>query len=215
MKKTLRTLALAALALVSTGSFAQEKLIFNEDLLVVVDSMAAPKQTACIEVTPNADGTINFSLKNFLLISGEDVMNVGNISVENLVLTPVSEEAQSFNYNGDIMIQPGDLEDVDPSDWIGPMLGPIPLDLNGVLSYEHMYATININFTALQQIIYVELGDKSNFDKGEPSAVSAAAGNDAVAAETYTLGGAKVTAAIKGINIVKMSDGSVKKMLVK
>lgn len=214
MKKTLRTLAVAAFAFMSTASFAQDKLTFEEDLVVIVNEEATPSQKANVEVIPNADGTINFSLKNFILDDGEDPMPVGNIAVENLTLTPYSADAQSFSFVGNIEIQAGDLAEYDEDEWLGPKLGSIPLDLNGVLSYEHMYATISINLEALGQIIFVELGDKSNFG-GDPSAVSSAAGNDAAATETYTVGGAKVSAAVKGINIVKMSDGSVKKILVK
>ena len=109
-------------------------------------------QTISIE---KVDGThINFMLKNFMLSNEDTTMPVGTIRLENIELQP-SGEAVAFSIDQSINIAAGDAEGYD--EWFGPMLGPVPVKLQGVASPAGMDIDIDIDMKeTLNQIIHVD-----------------------------------------------------------
>jgi hypothetical protein len=140
------------------GEEEKDVTVYDKDpLYVTVNGGKTGPYPATVYVTDNGDKTINFSLKNFVLVSGDDVMPVGNITVANIPTTDAGNGVTAFAANQTIEIEEGD----DPSYpyWAGPMLGEIPLEMSGLYSSEHLYVTINIPLGADMQV-YVELGSE-------------------------------------------------------
>ena len=63
MKQTLLTVLCTLFALCG---MAQSERIYQEPLVVTVNGESSEPQTATLSVTDNGDGTINFTLKNFM-----------------------------------------------------------------------------------------------------------------------------------------------------
>ena len=158
-----------------TDDFSAGK-VYTEPLVITIDGESTEPQDADVIVYGNADGTINFELKNFFLGG----IPVGTIYVENIATEVGQDGLAHFAFNGNIFIQNGDLEGV-PA-WIGPDLNNlitddegnaigIPIVLNGKLNEDKLYATIDINLseTDLGQVVYVQLGtdDFVTFKKGD------------------------------------------------
>ena len=57
--------------------------------------------------------------------------------------------------------------------------------------------------------------DSEKNDSGDATGIDAVAGGNAVVSEIYTIGGARVATMQRGLNIVKMSDGTFRKIFVK
>lgn len=155
MKKTLLTILCA---FVGAFGMAQNTKTYTDRLVVTVDNESSTPQLTNVDVVDNGDGTINFMLKNFLLQSGEDYMPVGNIIIENLVLTDGEAGLKQFTYDSALAIQTGDMEGFSESDWIGPMLGDIPIKLQGKMNDVKLYVTIDIDFPLMGQTIFVQFG---------------------------------------------------------
>ena len=140
--------------------------MYNEELLVTINGETSAPQNADVAVEENADGTINFVLKNFILVSGEESMPVGTISVKNITVQEGADGVKSFAFDGKIIIENGDQEGVDA--WFGPSLQEIPIVLNGKLNNRKLFATINIVMEQLGQTILVQLGNEDfNIVPGE------------------------------------------------
>ena len=133
-----------------------EKVFTDDPLYVTVNGAKSGPFSATVYVTENADNTINFTLKNFVLENDGDVMPVGNVKVMDIPVTK-SEGKTSFTANQIIEIEDGD----DPSYpyWAGPMLGNIPLEMTGSYDDEHLKVNINIPLSDEMQV-YVELGEQ-------------------------------------------------------
>jgi len=156
MKKFLLTIACA---LFGIYGMAQSEKIYTETLVVTVDGVSTPPQDASVTVVDNGDGTINFVLNNFFLDAGDESLPVGNVSVANIPTTEGSDGLTYFTFTGPIAIQPGNMEGMGDTDWYGPMLGEIPLVLNGKMNDEKLFVTIDIDMQdILGQIVYVQLG---------------------------------------------------------
>ncbi len=131
--------------------------VYADYLTVTINEESSEPQVANISVAV-ADNKMNFSLKNFCLIAGEDKIGVGNISLDNIELKPTDTEGvYSFEVNQNITIAEGDLEGVDM--WIGPAIGEIPIELKGTICDKKLYVTIDIDMmSSLGQIIKVTVG---------------------------------------------------------
>lgn len=115
------------------------------------ESSTPVQQTILIE---KVDAThIHFRLKNFLLVNGEDQLPVGTILLENIELTPAGNQV-SFQINEDVYIQAGDPAITE--EWMGPMLGAVPVQLQGTGNQQDMDIDINIDMVSLGQIIHVD-----------------------------------------------------------
>lgn len=195
MKKILLTMfcAMASLfATAQTGTFP-----FEDDLTVTINETSTAPQKATVYLTLNEGGTCNFALNNFMLDDGEDQIPVGNIFIENLPLTPSEDGSYTISYDNVLLIGAGDAEGIGEGDWLGPMLGEIPLKLSGKVSMEKLYVTIDIDMMQnLGQIIFVTFG--SDFGTNAIKNVKTEK-----AAKTYDLQGRVVSApARRGIYVV-------------
>lgn len=154
MKKTLLTLFCAFTTLMLG---AQTAKTYSDNLIVTINEESTPPIPADVLVTDNGDGTINFALKNFCLVLGDSSLPVGNIAIDNLQLQDSEGGLKTFIYNGPLTITEGDLEDAD--EWLGPMLGELPLDLSGKLSEDKLYVAIGLDLVdMLGQVVYVQFG---------------------------------------------------------
>lgn len=180
-----------------------EPKVFDKDkLYVTVDGEKSGPYDATVYVTENADMTINFQLKNFVLLNEDPVshevnpMPVGNINVNNI---PTTKESgiTSFSDNQVIMIEEGD----DPAYegmWAGPMLsevyGGIPLTLSGKYNDEHLYVSISIS---IGMQIDVELGNEGDVT-GIGAVKASAPKAQATKGVIYDLNGRKVSEMQRG-----------------
>lgn len=172
---------------------AQES-VYNDDLYVTVDGETTGPYASTVLVTNNTDGTINFGLNNFILLTEDgDEMPVGNISVPNLLAT-VNAGVTSFTFDGILTIQEGSDETIDF--WLGPDLGELPTKLSGKLDNEHLYVVIDIA-TEMLGTIHVEFGKEDNV-----TAISAVKANQDKYVGAFDLVGRKVSGNFKGIRIV-------------
>ena len=157
MKKTL----LAILTLCCSLTIAaQETKTYTDDLVVTVDGKSSPAQKTDIEVTFSEDKTTcTLALKNFCLINGEDIMPVGNIIVDNISFQE-EEGYNTFEVSRIINIAPGDLPGSVESDWLGPFLGDVPIEMAGQINENKLYCKIDIDMTStsLGQMINVVFG---------------------------------------------------------
>lgn len=154
MRKLFLSLLLSACCMFAQ---AQATRTYTDDLIVTINGESSPAQKTDILITDNGDGTYNMDLKNFCLGAGEEVMYVGNISLQNII-GEKTDNYTAINIKQTIRITEGDLEGVDF--WIGPvLLGEVPIDFKGKLTDNKMYCSIDIDMTdKLGQMIYVIFG---------------------------------------------------------
>ena len=153
MKKTLLTLAFLLAAIV--GVQAQTTRTYTDNLVVTINEESTVPQETTVSVEFLESGNINFLLKNFNLM-GE--INVGTIEIKDLKLVH-GRRFDTFLFKDDITILPGDLEGVEESDYLGPIISPIPLKLKGKVSEDKLFVTIDIDMQEqLGQIIHVTFG---------------------------------------------------------
>lgn len=151
-----KTLLLAAFGIFSLAGFAQTSKTYTDDLIVTINDQSTPAQKANIDFVNHEDGTCDFVLKNFCLGEGEDVLYVGNIELKNVNLVS-GDSYNTFETKQIINILPGD----DSSkEWFGPMLGNVPIDMQGKINEDQLYCTIDIDMmdSFLKQIIKVTFG---------------------------------------------------------
>lgn len=150
-----KTLLLAAFGIFSLAGFAQTSKTYTDDLIVTINDQSTPAQKSNIDFVNHEDGTCDFVLKNFCLDEGEDVLYVGNIELKNVELVS-GDSYNTFETKQIINILPGD----DSSkEWFGPMLGNVPIDMQGKINEEQLYCTIDIDMmSSLGQMIKVTFG---------------------------------------------------------
>ncbi|MBR1499412.1 MAG: hypothetical protein IJ615_07305 [Bacteroidaceae bacterium] len=132
------------------------ELVYNDEPATVTYEKyvsvgnGTPVETS-IDVTYryNDANTLDFNLKNFSL--GETT-NIGNVTIDGL---EVDSEGK-FSFDGTIQITAGDKEGVDM--WMGPMLGDIPLVMEGTIRNGYFYVLLNIDIPGSP--VRVEVGDK-------------------------------------------------------
>lgn len=128
---------------------------YSSHLKVVINGEAAEQDQVQVVVT-KADNGYNLSLKNFCLTIGEAVMPVGNIEVTNV--EGVDEYGYTtIHHNSPLAITPGDDGVHQESEWVGPMLGEVPIDLTARFTDSALNANIDIELTILGQTIEVSL----------------------------------------------------------
>lgn len=120
---------------------------YSEDLYVTIAGMTANKQVADVLVETLSNGNINFVLKNFVLVVGDEALPVGNIAVNDIEVAADG----TFAFNGGIAIAAGDDPSYTEDDWGGPAItmmcgGSVPLDLNGqFIGEDHVVVYIAID----------------------------------------------------------------------
>ncbi len=124
-------------------------------LKVTVNGTSSEQDEVMVEVTGN-NGVYDLSLKNFCLVAEGVTMPVGNIEVNGV--EGVDEYGYTtIRYNNPVAITPGDdgvhLQD----EWIGPMLGEVPIDLTARFTETALDANIDITLEVMGQVIGVQL----------------------------------------------------------
>lgn len=107
---------------------------------------------------------INFGLKSFILITDDDAMPVGTIVLNDIELKDAGNGLVSFEVEQNIAILPGenkiifDGEEIEMADddWVGPMLGDIPVKIVGTGDLNNMNIGIDIVMESLGQTIHVD-----------------------------------------------------------
>ena len=128
---------------------------YTDNLVVTIDGESTDPQETTIFVEQNANGTYKLALNNFTL---GGMIQVGNIVLNGITATE-SNGIKSFQTTQEIYITAGEGNE---EDWLGPMLGAIPVSLTGKMDAEKLYCTIDIDMSeTLEQIINVVFGDKN------------------------------------------------------
>ena len=161
MKKVLLTMFMAVTTIVAIAQTTN----YTDNLVVTINGISNTPQETDITVEQNNDGTYTLSLNKFTLVDGEDIMPVGNIVLENIEATE-GNGIKSFAVERNIIITAGDENE---GDWIGPMLGEVPVSLAGKMNAEKLYCAIDIDMSMmLGQVINVVFGD-DNFSNNTNS----------------------------------------------
>lgn len=153
MKKIFTTLSLCCALGMGLEAQATE---YTDQLEVVINNQLASQSTDKISVSKNEDGTYTLTLKNFILVSGEEVIPVGTINIPSVSAKEFSTTNVRLAFADAITIAAGDKADI--ATWLGPVLGNVPVDLVGFIYGDKFYANININMTELNQVISVNFG---------------------------------------------------------
>ncbi len=128
---------------------------YTDNLVVTINEESTDPQETTVTVEMLENGDINFVLKNFSL-GGE--INVGNIAVDELMLSE-GHGYKTFSFNGNLDITAGDIEGVSEEEYLGPLISPIPLKLDGKMNDDKLYVNIDIDMmSTLGQIIHVSFG---------------------------------------------------------
>lgn len=128
-----------------------ETVVYDKYIGITVNGAQLEPVAAPIEVTDNKNGTIDFNLKNFSMDLGGTPADVGNITLPGLAI----DEDGHFSFEGNILITAGDKEGV--TTWMGPMVGEIPVVLDGTIKDDYFYVHIDISIPG--QDVVVEAGD--------------------------------------------------------
>ena len=154
MKKTLLTFMFAIAA---TFAMAQTTN-YTDNLVVTIDGESADPQMTTIIVEQNADGTYKLALNNFTL---GGMIQVGNIVLDGITVTE-NNGIKSFQTNQEIFITAGEGNE---EDWMGPMLGAIPVSITGKMDAEKLYCTIDIDLgEMIVNVVFGELDAVTSID---------------------------------------------------
>lgn len=116
-------------------------------LKVTVNGIVSEQDEVLVEVNKN-NGSYDLSLKNFCLIADGQTLPVGNISVSQV--TGIDEYGYTtITLNEPINITAGDDPNYTESQWLGPMLGEVPIDLTARFTDTAMSANIDIEMPGM------------------------------------------------------------------
>lgn len=140
------------------GATVVSSKTYTDNLIVTINEESTEPMAANITLDEMSDGTYTLSLKNFMLVAGEEKLPVGNITLPGITLTE-GQGCKEFATKQIIAIQPGETGAAE--DWIGPMLGEVPIDMKGQLTADKLYCIIDIDMMeSLGQIIKVTFGEE-------------------------------------------------------
>ena len=149
MKKVFLLLAAAccAMALSATNYTCHIKVVVNDNVT---------EQDEVPVVVTSHDGVYDLSLNNFCLTAEGVTMPVGNIAVSGV--PGVDEHGYTtIKFKSPITITPGNDGVHTEEEWIGPMLGEVPIDLTARFTDTALDAGIDIELAMLNQVISVSL----------------------------------------------------------
>lgn len=140
--------------LVAFAALAARATDYNEPIIISINGVSV-EQAGVISVVQNGDN-YDLTMKNFVLNSEDGPMGVGNVVLTGIAPVKVGN-GTLLKTKQDIMITEGD--DPNIPFWVGPGLGEIPVDLQGVLEDGKIRCVIHIDMSAtLEQIIEVNVG---------------------------------------------------------
>ena len=119
---------------------------YCNDLSVTINGECTLPQPTEIQLIDEKDGSTSLALNNFMLGTGADAMPIGNIYLTNVERS--GENPLKLTTSQSIVITPGDLPGINAMQWIGPMLGEVPVDLDAEVTDGQMTATIDIDMQA-------------------------------------------------------------------
>lgn len=173
---------------------------YNDNLIVTINDVPSDPIAANVIVETLENGNINFVLKNFKL--NEDML-VGNIRVNDLALTK-GAGYYTFHHEGSINITPGDIEGFDASSYIGPIISPVPIDMNGKINDTKLYVTIDIDMMdMLRQIIYVSFGTDIPDTPDGVQPIAAQRTRKDAPSPIYDLAGRRINQSQRGIHVIE------------
>jgi hypothetical protein len=119
---------LIAAMLCTVASMATD---YTDSLQIYINDATTPVTTpATITVDKNSDGTLHFTLKNFVLTLGGNDMNVGNVSLDSVNTFDGNNGRTLFFKAATTAIENGD----DPTKmWVGPYMGEVTVVIYGYL----------------------------------------------------------------------------------
>ncbi|MBO4550942.1 MAG: hypothetical protein J5733_09440, partial [Bacteroidaceae bacterium] len=151
-----------------TDDFAPKpEKTYTEQYVVTVNGEKQEPQTTDIKVVDNGNGTINFVLPDFVLHTEAMDFHVGDISLENV---PAEEDEDGLVHFSSVEGSTFSVSDTNiPSElsFMAQYFKNIPYTLNGKLSEESLYATINIDMANLGYDIFVEVGTDNSYAAGD------------------------------------------------
>ncbi len=150
MKKLFTLVALALSTLCASATD------YTDGLVVTVNGVSTAPQETTVTIDENADGTYKLTLNNFILVSGDIRMGIGNIVLDNVEGTTV-DDVTTLETSQTIKIDDGD--DTSVSTWAGSVLGDVPIDMIAEIRGEQAYFVIDIYMATLQQTIKVVFGN--------------------------------------------------------
>lgn len=131
---------------------------YTNTLSVNINDECSAPQPATYTLVEWSDGSASLTLKNFMLADDGFVMPVGNIQLDN-----VAVKNNHYTTSQTIQIEAGDDPSYEEDEWYGPMLGDVPVVLDGTLTDGRFDATIDIDMSVgLGQIIKVVLAPELN-----------------------------------------------------
>ena len=154
----MKKLLLSALCALIAFTANAQGLLFTGNLEVTVDGKGGSMPAEVLLTNGQDENHVNLSINNFRLSDGANDMYIGNIVIEGVNAEEENPESDliSLKCSKNITIQPG----TEPKDaeWLGPMLGEIPVVLEGKYDAENMQLNVNIDidFQTLGQIINVK-----------------------------------------------------------
>ena len=137
--------------LMSIASFATT---YNGTLTVTVNGEVSEQPTSVS--IDEVNGNYKLSINNFMLVAGETPLPVGNIVIDH-VPGAVNGGLTTLCTNQEIQIPAGNVEGIAEEDWLGPLLGNVPVEMNARFTAEGYVVTdIHINMVELDQVIDVK-----------------------------------------------------------
>lgn len=161
------------------------KTTYNGGLVVIINGYATDPQSTDIYMTEEEDGTYTLSLNNFSL----EGMAVGNIVLSGLTKTKAADGTETITTSQTITIAAGDDPNVGDDEWLGPMLGEVPIEFSAVIDGEKLFCNIDIDMTAsLEQYINVAFAPEAAV-VGEQSEQPTATGDkNVILARSFSAG---------------------------
>ncbi len=151
--------AIVVFAFIALTAFANK---YTDKLTVTVNGESMEQQTT-IDVTKGDDGKYTLSLNNFCLESPNEDGTVIRLGVGNIILPDregtTIDGITTITYNDALLITEGN--DAGIEGWMGPMLGPVPIEMVARFNDTQLYCEIHINLMdLLGQLIDVVFGSE-------------------------------------------------------
>ena len=143
-----------ALVFLAFAAIVARAADYTEPIVVTVNGVSS-EQSSTISVEQKGT-TYDLTLKNFVLVSEDGPIGVGNVAITGIKPATVGG-AIILQTSQTVTITPGDNPNI--SSWIASALPPVPVNLVGKLENNHLRCHIDIDMTAtLLQVIEVTVG---------------------------------------------------------
>lgn len=207
MKKIFTLLALAIVAMGAMAEDYNERTVktYEDKLQVTVQDMGSFDETASITITGQAEADLYTIQLNKFSFS---VMLIGDVT-----MTDVKGQTDADGFTNYATTQTATITNGEEEGIMGMLGGKIDVTVKeGTRSKgDKFYAVISLTVPSVGDVNAV-FGD-DNFDTNGID--MAKTSNDNKVAAIYTLGGQRVSTMVRGVNIVKMTNGDTFKVVNK